>query len=56
MPISRKNDIIAIGGSAGSSAVLKQILSDLPSELQASIFISTHIPAPATTETDRSGP
>jgi len=40
-----KKDIIAIGGSAGSSAVLKQLLSQLPEGLPASIFISTHIPA-----------
>ena len=38
-------DIIAIGGSTGSGAVLKQLLGDLPSDLQASIFVSTHIAA-----------
>lgn len=38
-------DIIAIGGSAGSSAVLKQLLGDLPRDLPASVFVSTHIPA-----------
>lgn len=40
-----KKDIIAIGGSAGSGAVLKQVLSDLPGDLPASVFVSTHIPA-----------
>ena len=40
-----KRDIIAIGGSAGSSGVLKRLLADLPADLPASIFISTHIPA-----------
>jgi len=40
-----KRDIIAIGGSAGSGAVLKRIVSDLPRDLQASIFISNHVPA-----------
>jgi two-component system, chemotaxis family, protein-glutamate methylesterase/glutaminase len=40
-----KRDIIVMGGSAGSSAVLKQILGDLPADLSASVFISTHIPA-----------
>ncbi|MFV0623366.1 chemotaxis protein CheB [Sphingomonas sp. ac-8] len=40
-----KRDIIAIGGSAGSGAVLKQVLGDLPRDLPASVFVSTHIPA-----------
>jgi two-component system, chemotaxis family, protein-glutamate methylesterase/glutaminase len=39
------HDIIVIGGSAGSGAVLKQLVADLPADLDASIFISTHIPA-----------
>ncbi|MCQ8239565.1 chemotaxis protein CheB [Rhizosaccharibacter radicis] len=38
-------NIIAIGGSAGSSTPLRQLLSDLPADLPASIFVSTHIPA-----------
>ena len=37
-------DIIAIGGSAGSGAVLKRLIGDLPADLPASVFISTHIP------------
>lgn len=40
-----KQDMIAIGGSAGSGPVLKQILGSLPRDLPASIFIATHIPA-----------
>ena len=40
-----KRDIIAIGGSAGSGAVLKQLLGGLPRDLPASVFVSTHIPA-----------
>lgn len=40
-----QKDIIAIGGSAGSGAVLKRLLSDLPLDLPASVFVSTHIPA-----------
>src|SRR5215471_13826381 len=36
-------DIIVIGGSAGSGAVLQRILSDLPSDLPASIFVATHL-------------
>jgi two-component system chemotaxis response regulator CheB len=40
-----QHDIIAIGGSAGSGTVLKQILSGLPQDLPASVLISTHIPA-----------
>ncbi len=38
-------DIIAIGGSTGSGAVLKQLLGDLPPDLPASIFVSTHVAA-----------
>lgn len=39
-----KKDIIAIGGSAGSGAVLKQLFADLPGDLRASILIATHVP------------
>lgn len=42
--MARKN-IIAIGGSAGSGAVLQRLLADLPADLPASIFIATHVPA-----------
>ncbi|ANK87842.1 MULTISPECIES: chemotaxis protein CheB [unclassified Rhizobium] len=45
MSSSATKDIIAIGGSAGSRAVLKTLFADLPSDLPASIFVSTHIPA-----------
>jgi two-component system, chemotaxis family, protein-glutamate methylesterase/glutaminase len=38
-------DIIVIGGSAGATAPLKQILSRLPADLQAAVFIVLHIPA-----------
>lgn len=37
-------DIIAIGGSAGSGAVLRKVIGDLPADLPASVFISTHMP------------
>ena len=40
-----RKDIITIGGSAGSGAVLKRIVADLPADLPASIFIATHVPA-----------
>jgi two-component system, chemotaxis family, protein-glutamate methylesterase/glutaminase len=40
-----KKDIVVIGGSAGSHAVLQQIVSDLPADLPASIFVTTHMPA-----------
>lgn len=40
-----KRDIIAVGGSAGSGAVLRRILGDLPGDLPASIFVCTHVPA-----------
>jgi two-component system chemotaxis response regulator CheB len=39
-----QKDIIAIGGSAGSSAALQQIVADLPADLPASVFIATHVP------------
>lgn len=38
-------DIVAIGGSTGSAAVLKQIVGGLPADLPASIFVSTHMPS-----------
>ena len=38
-------DIIVIGGSAGATAPLKQILGSLPADLRAAIFIVLHIPA-----------
>ncbi|ANL37530.1 MULTISPECIES: chemotaxis protein CheB [Rhizobium] len=45
MSSSATKDIIAIGGSAGSGAVLRTLVADLPADLPASIFVSTHIPA-----------
>ncbi|TDK32137.1 chemotaxis protein CheB [Rhizobium deserti] len=45
MPLDATKDIVVIGGSAGSGAVLKSLIADLPSELPASVFVSTHIPA-----------
>jgi len=47
MVTAATKDIIVIGGSAGSSAVLKRLLGDLPRDLPASVFVSTHIPAHA---------
>ncbi|AMA58680.1 chemotaxis protein CheB [Bradyrhizobium sp. CCGE-LA001] len=38
-------DIIVIGGSAGATQPLKQILAGLPADLPAAIFIVLHIPA-----------
>jgi len=40
-----KRDIVAIGGSAGSGPVLRQILRDLPADLPASVFVCTHVPS-----------
>jgi two-component system, chemotaxis family, protein-glutamate methylesterase/glutaminase len=40
-----KQDIIVIGGSAGSNSPLKEILSGLPVDFPASIFIATHVPS-----------
>ncbi|MGK6321778.1 chemotaxis protein CheB [Sphingomonas sp. DT-51] len=45
MADGNKHDIIVIGGSADSSAVLKDVLSDLPRDLGVSVFVSTHIPS-----------
>ncbi|WP_407189375.1 chemotaxis protein CheB [Bradyrhizobium centrosematis] len=41
----RNRDIIVIGGSAGATAPLKQILGRLPADLPAAIFVVLHIPA-----------
>src|SRR5262249_2025863 len=38
-------DIIVIGGSAGAPAPLKDILSRLPVDLPAAVFVVLHIPA-----------
>jgi two-component system chemotaxis response regulator CheB len=38
-------DIIVIGGSAGATAPLKEILGRLPADIPAAIFIVLHIPA-----------
>jgi two-component system chemotaxis response regulator CheB len=38
-------DIIVIGGSAGATAPLKDILSRLPRDLPAAVFVVLHIPA-----------
>ncbi|HET7887503.1 MAG TPA: chemotaxis protein CheB [Bradyrhizobium sp.] len=38
-------DIIAIGGSSGATAPLKQILGRLPADLAAAVFVVLHIPA-----------
>src|SRR5262249_41144663 len=46
MVVSMSNrDIIVIGGSAGATAPLKQILGRLPADLPAAVFIVLHIPA-----------
>lgn len=37
-------DIVVIGGSAGSGAALQQLMSDLPADFPASLFIATHVP------------
>ena len=36
-----RKDVIVIGGSAGSGAVLKRILADLPGDFPGSIFITS---------------
>lgn len=42
--VTRK-DIIVIGGSAGSHSALRQIMSGIPADIPASIFITTHMPS-----------
>ncbi|WP_424813178.1 chemotaxis protein CheB [Roseococcus sp. YIM B11640] len=37
-------DIVAIGGSLGSSSVIKRILGELPSDFPAAVLIATHMP------------
>lgn len=40
-----KQDIVVIGGSAGSGPVLRQLLADLPPDVPASFFVATHVPS-----------
>lgn len=40
-----RRDIVAIGGSMGSTAVLRRILADLPPGLPATILVATHVPS-----------
>lgn len=42
MPV---RDVVAIGGSAGSIEVIKEIIQALPAGLAASVFVVVHIPA-----------
>lgn len=42
--MTAKKNIVVIGGSAGSGAVLRKIVGGLPADLAASVFVSTHIP------------
>jgi two-component system, chemotaxis family, protein-glutamate methylesterase/glutaminase len=42
-----KRDIIVIGASAGGFEAIKKIVSDLPSDLEASVFIVWHMAADA---------
>jgi two-component system chemotaxis response regulator CheB len=39
-----KRDIVAIGGSLGSTAVLKRILGGLPEGFPAAVLVATHVP------------
>jgi two-component system chemotaxis response regulator CheB len=40
-----RRDVIVIGGSSGATAPLKQLLSRLPADLPAAVFVVLHIPA-----------
>ncbi|HEY1142682.1 MAG TPA: chemotaxis protein CheB [Sphingomicrobium sp.] len=42
-------DIVVIGGSTGSGAVLRELVSGLPAEFPGSLFIATHVPSEAGT-------
>ena len=43
-----KKDIIVIGGSAGSYAPIRQIITGLPADLPVSVFITNHVPTHST--------
>lgn len=38
-------NIIGIGGSVGSGAALRRLFQDLPADLSATLFVTTHIPS-----------
>lgn len=40
-----KRNIVVVGGSAGSTAPLKQIVRGLPRDFAGSVFVTTHIPS-----------
>jgi two-component system chemotaxis response regulator CheB len=42
---ANRRDIVVIGGSTGAADVLKQVLSALPANYPASVFVVTHVPA-----------
>lgn len=44
MPSRNKRDIVVIGGSTGAADVLKLLLSALPADFAASVFVVTHVP------------
>jgi two-component system, chemotaxis family, protein-glutamate methylesterase/glutaminase len=39
-----KRNVMVIGGSAGAPAVLHQLVSGLPEDLDAAVFVVTHVP------------
>jgi two-component system chemotaxis response regulator CheB len=40
-----KRDIFVVGGSAGSSEPLRELMAGLPNDFPGSVFITTHIPS-----------
>jgi two-component system chemotaxis response regulator CheB len=46
--VMARRNIVAIGGSLGSTTVLKRLLEGLPHDFPAAVFISTHIPSSST--------
>jgi len=39
-----RKDIVTIGGSLGSGAVLRRLLRELPADFPAAVFVTTHMP------------
>ncbi|HEY8613208.1 MAG TPA: chemotaxis protein CheB [Roseomonas sp.] len=43
-----QRDVVVVGGSLGSTAVLRRLLAGLPPELPATLLITTHVPTTST--------
>ncbi|MDB5929296.1 MAG: CheB methylesterase [Polaromonas sp.] len=49
----RERNIVVVGGSAGGLQALEQLVSHLPADLDAAIFVVLHIPSHTPTELDK---